>query len=130
MWDPLRKKEVADTPEERVRQWFISTLRDSMGVPVHMMMSEAGFDFGQKHYRADIIIYDRAGKPAAVVECKRPEVTITEEVARQALRYNAVLDVNFIFLTNGNRTYVYRREGDNFAHMDHIPSFEEMICRQ
>lgn len=130
MWDPLRKKEVADTPEERVRQWFIATLHDTFGVPLHFMMSEAGFDFGQKHYRADILVFDRAGKPAAIVECKRPEVTITAEVARQAMRYNAVLDVRFIYLTNGTSTYLYRREGEGFVPADSFPSFEEIICRQ
>ena len=39
IWDPLRKKNVAATPEERVRQWFITQLRDRFKVPVTMMMS-------------------------------------------------------------------------------------------
>ena len=37
VWDPLRKKMVALTPEEKVRQWFISTLRDQFNVPEHMV---------------------------------------------------------------------------------------------
>ena len=41
VWDPLRKKKVALTPEEKVRQWCIGVLRDTMKVPEHMMMSEA-----------------------------------------------------------------------------------------
>ena len=40
VWDPLRKKSVRLTPEEEVRQWFISVLHEGMGVPEHMMMSE------------------------------------------------------------------------------------------
>lgn len=46
IWDPLRKKEVPLTPEERVRQWFITMLRDTMHVPAHMMMSEVGLKYG------------------------------------------------------------------------------------
>ena len=46
LYDPLRRKEVAATPEEQVRQWFIGVLRDSCGVPAHLMMSEAGLKLG------------------------------------------------------------------------------------
>ena len=131
IWDPLRRKDVALTPEEQVRQWFIANLRDALGVPVHMMGSEVSFEFGRKPYRADIVVFSRSGSPLAVVECKRPEVEITAEVARQAMRYNAVLDVKFIFLTNGKTTYAYGRDSsDTFVPMDHAPSFEEMLCRQ
>lgn len=130
IWDPLRRKMVALTPEEQVRQWFIGVLRDSIGVPEHMMGSEVAFEFGRKPYRADIVLFSREGKPLAVVECKRPEVEITEEVVRQAMRYNAVLDVKFIFLTNGNNTYLYGREGERFVRLASVPSFEEMLCRQ
>ena len=59
IWDPLRRKEVALTPEEKVRQWCIGVLADRCKVPMHMMMSEAGFKLGDKMFRADIIVYDR-----------------------------------------------------------------------
>lgn len=126
-YDPLRKKNVAATPEERVRQWFIRELLDTAKVPAHLMMSEAGFRFGDKQYRADVLVYGRDGQPLAVVECKRPDVTIDAGVAEQAMRYNAVLSVRFIFLTNGNSTFAFRREDGTFKPIEHIPSFEEMI---
>ena len=59
LFDPLRRKEVPDTPEERVRQWFIALLRDSAAVPVGLMMSEWALDYGEKRYRADIVVFDR-----------------------------------------------------------------------
>ena len=46
VWDPLRRKEVALTPEERVRQWFIAVLRNECGVPAYEMMSEATLSYG------------------------------------------------------------------------------------
>ena len=73
IFDPLRKKEVALTPEERVRQWFIGVMSGVMGVPRHMMMSEASFRYGGKKYRADIVVWNRDASPLAVVECKRPD---------------------------------------------------------
>ena len=134
IWDPLRKKEVALTPEERVRQWSISVLNTSLGVPMHMMMSEAGFKLGDKQYRADILVYDRAAKPLLVAECKRPEVELTQEVLDQAVRYNMVLNVKYIIITNGTKTYMLgRTEKDgrpSYEFLKNIPTYQEMLCQQ
>jgi len=130
LWDPLRKKNVTATPEEQVRQWFIMQLRDNFGVPSHMMMSEVGLRFGEKQYRADILVYGRNAVPLVVVECKRPDVPIDGEVIEQALRYNSVLGVRFLVLTNGNLTYLYRLEEGCFVPCDRFPSYNEMICQQ
>ncbi|MBQ9659981.1 MAG: type I restriction enzyme HsdR N-terminal domain-containing protein [Bacteroidales bacterium] len=130
IWDPLRRKEVAATPEERVRQWFITILRDSVGVPEHLMMSEVGFRFGTKPFRADILVYDRNGAPLAVVECKRPDVALSAAVLEQAMRYNSVLSVRFLVVTNGKMTYLYRLEGDAFVPCEQLPGFEEMLCQR
>ena len=128
IWDPLRRKEVAATPEEQVRQWFIAAvLRDTVKVPMHMMMSEVGFRYGNKQYRVDILVSDRSAKPLAVVECKRPDVEITAAVAEQAMRYNAVLDVRWIFLTNGRTTLIFKREGDRFVPAKVVPDYEGML---
>lgn len=129
-WDPLRKKEVAATPEEKVRQWFIGVLTRDCKVPQQLMMSETGFNFGRKRYRADILVYDRNASPLAVVECKAPEVRLDAEVARQALRYDSVLNVRFVFLTNGLSTFVYGREGGSFKALDKLPDYDEMLCLQ
>lgn len=130
IWDPLRKKEVALTPEERVRQWCIGVLAGQLQVPLHMMMSEAGFKLGDKQFRADIIVYDRKAQPLMVVECKRPEVEITGEVLDQAVRYNMVLNVKYIMITNGTRTFVCKRNGNGFSFIDKVPAYNEMICQQ
>ena len=128
LYDPLRRKDVAATPEERVRQWFIALLRDSAGVPPHLMMSEAGMKFGAKSWRADILVYDRSGAPLAVVECKRPGVDVDRSVGAQAMRYESVLGVKWIFLTNGARTLAFRREGAVFVPCTVFPSYEQMLC--
>ena len=128
VWDPLRRKEVALTPEERVRQWFITVLRDELGVPPYEMMSEATLSYGGKAWRADIVVFRRNMTPVMVVECKRPDVELTREVLEQALRYNLVLDVNWIVITNGKKTLVFVRDLTSFTRMDHLPDYGE-ICR-
>ncbi|MBP5558961.1 MAG: type I restriction enzyme HsdR N-terminal domain-containing protein [Bacteroidales bacterium] len=129
LYDPLRRRQVADTPEERVRQWFIGELTSGLGVPQHLMMSEAGLNYAAKRYRADILIYDRSGAPLAVVECKRPDVPLTEAVARQALRYDMVLSVRWIILTNGASTMVFARSGGSFVPTSTIPDYNTMLCQ-
>ena len=134
VFDPLRRKEVALTPEEEVRQWCIKVLAGQLQVPMHMMMSEAGFKLGEKKFRADIIVYDREARPLAVVECKRPEVELSREVLDQAVRYNMVLNVAYMIITNGRQTFACRRmETDGKLHysfIDTVPSYNEMICQQ
>ena len=130
LWDPLRRKEVARTPEEEVRQWMIGVLRDGMHVPEHMMMSEMAMTFDNgKPWRADIVVYDRAAHPLLVVECKRPDVGLDQDVVDQAIRYHRVLDVRYIVITNGLKTFMFEREpdGEAFRFLERAPLWEEML---
>ena len=127
VWDPLRKKYVALTPEEKVRQWFIGVLRDYAQVPVPMMMSEASLKFGDKPFRADILVYGRDTAPLMVVECKREDVELDREVLEQALKYNLALGVKYIVITNGQKTFGFKRveQAGQPGHEDEAP-FEQM----
>ncbi len=129
VWDPLRKKSVRLTPEEEVRQWFISVLHTGMKVPEHMMGSEVAFTWNRKDYRADILVYDRQAHPLMVVECKRPEVELSQQVVDQAIRYNNALDVRYIVITNGLKTFMFERKEEGFAFVEKAPLWEEMLCR-
>lgn len=129
IWDPLRKKSVALTPEEEVRQWIISVLHEQSGVPYHAMMSETSFKYGKKTFRADLIIWDRALAPAVVVECKRPEVALDSEVLSQALRYDLALEVRWIIITNGNSTAVFYRDKGAYTRTDRLPLYSEIRMR-
>ena len=126
IWDPLRRKSVRNTPEEQVRQWFISVLHEGMGVPEHMMGSEVALRHGAKEYRADIVVYDRSAAPLMVVECKRPEVALDQQVVDQALRYNNELNVKYIAITNGLKTFIFGRTADGWEFMQKAPLWEEM----
>ena len=130
VWDPLRKKSVRLTPEEEVRQWFISVLHEGMKVPEHMMGSEVSLTWNGMDYRADIVVYDRQAQPLLVVECKRPEVELTQEVVDQAIRYNHALDVRYIVITNGLKTFMFERGAEGFAFVEKAPMWEDMLCRR
>ena len=137
VYDPLRRKKVALTPEEEVRQWFIGVLHDELKVPMQLMMSEVGMKCGQitsvisgtrqKDYRADLLVYDRSLNPLLVVECKRPDVQLSRTVLEQALRYAELLDVRYIAVTNGNSTYFAGSKDGKLCFMEAVPGYEEMI---
>ena len=135
VYDPLRRKEVPRTPEEEVRQWFIGLLHESAGVPMHQMMSEVSLEYGSgKQWRADLVIYGKGACPIGIVECKRPNVELGKEVLEQALRYNLVLGVPFLFLTNGRSTFVCRKkeqEGTDVSYelLPSFPLYEEMLIQ-
>ena len=127
IWDPLRRKSVRNTPEEAVRQWFISVLHEGMGVPEHMMGSEVSFRHGAKDYRADILVYDRSARVIMIVECKRPEVELNQEVVDQAIRYNNELDVKYMAVTNGHKTFMFKRSGGGWEFLQKAPTWEDML---
>ena len=74
-------------------------------------------------------MYDREAHPLLIVECKRPEVELSQEVVDQAIRYNRALDVRYIVITNGLKTFMFERKEDGFSFMEKAPLWEEMLCR-
>ncbi len=131
IWDPLRKKWLVRTPEEEVRQWFIQLLHRQLQIPLHMMMSEVHMQFGEgymkKDYRADILVYDRNLHPLMVVECKRPDVHLAQEVVEQVLRYNMVMHAPYLAVTNGQSSYVCHLEDGKYVFQKKVPTYLEMI---
>jgi hypothetical protein len=101
IFDPARKKYVALTPEEWVRQHLIHYLNKDKGYPLGLMMVEKEFKYNKLSKRADIVVCDRTGVPLLMVECKSPGVEITQGVFDQAVRYNLIMDVQLMVLSNG-----------------------------
>ena len=113
-----------------IRELFLITLEhDGFESSNDLEVSYQKNDDGQVT-GADVLVYDRNARPLMVVECKRPEVALTEEVLDQAIRYNIVLDVKFMIITNGTRTFICRRQGEGFVFIDTVPTYTEMLCHQ
>jgi hypothetical protein len=108
IFDEFRGRYVEFTPEENVRQWFAHVLVDTYAYPRGRIGIEISLSIQRKIYRSDLIVFDKEGKPWMVVECKSPEVNLTEKVFDQAVRYNHALKAVFIVLTNGKSTIVMK----------------------
>ena len=97
----IRQKDLVCTPEEWVRQHVIHFLISEKGVSIGRIASEFSLEYNSRSKRADLVLFDEFGKPNMIVECKAPEIPITEKVVHQIAQYNSQLNVDRLFLTNG-----------------------------
>ena len=121
--DIIRRRYVALTPEEGVRQAVIRYLHDKKGYPLELMQVEGTITLNGMSRRCDIVVYDKAMTAKMIVECKRPDVAITQKVADQACRYNTVLQVPWLLLTNGKQSIMVEIENGVLKQCE-IPSWE------
>ncbi len=128
IFDPVRKKYVALTPEEWVRQHLILYLNSEKQVPLHMMASERGLSINRMTKRFDLVVYNLSGKPALIVECKAPTVALSEDVFFQIARYNLALKVNYLLVSNGLQHLfgVIDYSTGNLALADEIYSYQQL----
>lgn len=104
VFDPVRRRWVALTPEEWVRQHTILRLH-AAGYPLEVMQVEGAIALNGMTRRCDIVVYDD-GHPWMIVECKKCEIPLTQKVCDQACRYNTVLRVPYLLLTNGRQEVI------------------------
>ena len=88
IYDALRRKFVALTPEEWVRQHFVNFLTAHKGYPAAFMANEVELHVGKKRLRCDSVLYDTALRPRMIIEYKAPTVQITQSVFDQIAAYN------------------------------------------
>lgn len=114
IFDGIRLKWVVLQPEEWVRQNFIAWLTKIKSIPSELISIEKTIMLGSLSKRFDMLIYDKNHQPWMMVECKAQGVELEESVLRQILRYNMVIPVKYILVTNGNQCFVADREEENW----------------
>ena len=127
--DVLRRKYVALTPEEWVRQHFVHYLIEHKGYPQSLMANEIQLAIGNKKLRCDSVLYDRSLKPRMIIEYKAPTVNITQKVFDQITIYNMLLHVDYLVVSNGIKHYCCRMDYENqkYLFLDDIPNYQEII---
>ena len=103
VFDMVRNRFVALTPEEWVRQHFIQYLHEELLYPIELMQVEGAISLNGMTRRCDIVVYDEDVKPLIIVECKKETVPLSQKVIDQACLYNLVLQVPFLCITNGKQ---------------------------
>jgi hypothetical protein len=126
IFDPIRKKFVALSPEEWVRQHVIRLFIETLAYPATLISVEKSFVLSGSAMRYDIVVFNREHQPAMIVECKQPDVTLTAATVEQVTRYNLFSKAGRVYITNGLTHYLYKVdfEKKSFENESGFPAFD------
>lgn len=128
VFDVLRRKHVALTPEEWVRQLFVHFLIQHKGYPAECIGNEVSIALGGTRKRCDSVVYGQHAEPLMIVEYKAPDVEITQKAFEQISRYNIKLKVKWLIVSNGLQHYCTRIDYENstYQFVEDIPPYSEL----
>mgnify|MGYP003314629380 CR=1 FL=1 len=131
IFDIIRRQYVALTPEEWVRQHFVHFLISEKGYPQSLMANEVQLKLNGMSRRCDTVIYDRTLSPRVIVEYKAPTVNITQQVFDQICRYNMVLQVDYLIVSNGLAHYCCKVHYPTrtYQFLSEVPEYAQVIAR-
>ena len=129
IFDILRKKYIALTPEEWVRQHFVHFLVEHKGYPAALMANEIQLKVGEKTLRADSVLYSRDLNPRMIIEYKAPHIPITQKVFDQISIYNMLLHVDYLVVSNGLQHYICKMDYNDkkYLFLEDIPDYKELL---
>lgn len=128
IFDTLRRRYVALTPEEWVRQHFVHYLIEHLGYPSGLLANEVQLQVGDKHLRCDTLLYNKDLQPQMIIEYKAPSVTLTQRVFDQITVYNLLLHVPYLIVSNGLQHICCRMDYDNkkYTFIEDIPEYRQL----
>jgi len=128
IFDVIRQRYVTLTPEEWVRQHFVHYLMEHKGYPMSLLANEIQIKLNGTSKRCDTVLYNRDLSPQLIVEYKAPSVEITQKVFDQISRYNMVLRVDYLIVSNGLQHYCCRMdyEQQSYHFLPEIPNYNEL----
>ena len=128
IFDFLRRKYVALTPEEWVRQHFVHFLIEHKGYPKGLIGNEIELQIGAKRLRCDSILYNKMAQPQMIIEYKAPTIPIQQKVFQQITTYNLLLKVDYLIVSNGIQHYCCKMDYDNqkCLFLEDIPEYEKL----
>ena len=128
--DPLRGKQVAAKPEEKVRQALVRWLLDEAKIPPRLISVEYSLSALDPlcRKRADIVVWQPGGKegglrPWLLVECKAPGIPLNDLVSDQVRRYAAKIRAAFVLVTNGAVTRYFRLGRGRYEEIERLPGY-------
>ena len=128
IFDIVRKKYVVLTPEEWVRQHFVHFLIAHKGYPNALLANEVMVKLNGTTKRCDTVLYRRDLSARMIVEYKAPHIEITQAVFDQITRYNMVLKVDYLIVSNGMQHYCCRMDyaHQSYTFLQDIPDYNAL----
>ena len=128
IYDVLRRKYVALTPEEWVRQHFVHFLISHKGYPKTLMANEVELRLGDKSLRCDTLLYMSSMQTRMIIEYKAPTITLQQKTFDQIAAYNLLLKVDYLVVSNGLHHYCCRMDykHNSYEFLKDIPQYEAL----
>lgn len=125
IFDVVRKKFVVVQPEEWVRQHVVHYLLKDKNYPLGHINVEKQLLINKLKKRYDVVVFDPQGSIEILVECKSPQITITQDVFDQIARYNLQLKAKYLMVTNGLDNYYCKMdlEEERYTFLRDIPNY-------
>lgn len=129
IFDVIRKRYVALTPEEWVRQHFVNYLITHKGFPQMLMANEVNLNLNGTKKRCDTVLYKRDLSARMIIEYKAPHIEITQQVFDQITRYNMVLKVDYLIVSNGLQHYCCLIDyvNQSYTFLKDIPDYQSLL---
>jgi hypothetical protein len=124
IFDEIRKKFIILTPEEWVRQNVVQFLLEEKKYPKSLINVEKVLKINGLPKRYDIVVFNSDGSVNILVECKAPQIQISQQTFDQIARYNMVADANFLMITNGVNHFYCKIENENYSFLRELPNYE------
>lgn len=123
LWNPVLKKGFVDRPEERVRLQVVEYLLHEVGFSASRISFESPVNLprDKSASRTDVICYDKNFQPLLLIECKAPEIKLTEKASIQIARYNQKVGASFLLITNGLEDFWFSSQDDKVMPCEKIP---------
>ena len=128
IFDPLRRKYISLTPEEWVRQHFIHFLTNYKGYPKGLLVNEIQLNLNGTKKRCDTVLFNKDLSARMIIEYKAPNIEITQAVFDQITRYNMVLKVEYLIVSNGIHHYCCHIDYSTmqYTFLPDIPTYSEL----
>lgn len=126
VFDEIRKKFVVLTPEEWVRQHVVQFLLSDKNYPKSYINVEKVLKINGITKRYDAVVFKPDGSIFLLIECKAPEVPISQNTFDQIARYNMTLKADYLMVTNGLNHYFCRMDFENeqYEFLRELPDFK------
>lgn len=125
IFDEVRKKPVALTPEEWVRQHILHYLIYDKQYPKSLIAVEKSIELNGLRKRFDVVVFTTDGFPKMLIECKAPGQLLNEKVFEQIARYNMPLRVKYLWVTNGSNNFCCEIT-ESIRLLEKIPAYAEL----
>ncbi|HRE78027.1 MAG TPA: type I restriction enzyme HsdR N-terminal domain-containing protein [Flavobacterium sp.] len=128
VFDEIRKKFIVLTPEEWVRIHVVQFLMIEKNYPKSLINVEKVIKINGLIKRYDVVVFQPDGSIFLVVECKQPNVPISQTVFDQIARYNLTLKANYLMVTNGLNHYFCQMdfEKESYLFLNDIPNYNSI----